>query len=842
MSPASPSGSESLPRVKVDGKFFRAGAEKFFPKGVTYGPFAPNTSGEMFPERQQVDRDFHQIRRLGANLVRVYYVPPGWVLDAAARARLRVLIDIPWEKHRCFMETLESQQAARQTVRKAAEECAWHPALFALSVVNEIPPEIARWHGAAAVSRFIDELVQEVKDVDSEALCTFASYPPTEFLRPARIDFLTFNVYLHDREPFEQYLDRLQTLANDKPLLLGEFGFDSFREGEETRAEMLRWQVETAFRAGLAGTIIFSFTDDWFRGGQHIIDWVFGLTTRERREKLSFRAVQEAYHAAPYFPLPRVPRVSVVVASYNGAATLRTCLESLGRLNYPDYEVILVDDGSRDPTPEIAAEFPSVRTIRQENLGLSAARNTGIAAATGEIVAFTDSDCRADEDWLHYLVADMIRYEFIGIGGHNFLPPEDSPVAATVMVSPGGPAHVMLTDRLAEHIPGCNMAFYKWALDEINGFDPVFRKAGDDVDLCWRLQQHGHRIGFSAAGFVWHYRRSTMEAYLRQQAGYGDAEAILTRKHPEYFNVLGGGIWRGRIYAAGMPGVLLQRDVIYHGVFGSGFFQKLYAHEPSFGLMLCTSLQFHLFVTLPLLALGSWIEGFLLAGLAAFSASVAVCVAAALQAPLPADRKRFWSRPLVALLFYLQPIVRGWARYKSHWSAGGSTPSRPAQRVGRRADSPLCFWSERGLTRYGFLETILSRLQQAGWTHRVDNGWDRFDVEVAATRWGAAQITTAEEELARGRSFFRCRIGLRPSWWVPLSLGIVTLAALLAITLLKETQPLVWFALCAIPLVMLHIATELRTLYRDVAAEILAVADEMKLKRWQEEPEPNSPP
>ena len=144
------------------------------------------------------------------------------------------------------------------------------------------------------------------------------------------------------------------------------------------------------------------------------------------------------------------------------------------------------------------------------------------------------------------------------MGGPNLLPPEDSAVAAAVMVSPGGPAHVMLNDRQAEHIPGCNMAFYKWALVEVGGFDPIFQRAGDDVDICWRLQQAGYKIGFSPAAFVWHYRRSTVAAYLKQQRGYGEAEALLVRKHPEYFNAFGGSIWRGRIYTASKFGVLLQ--------------------------------------------------------------------------------------------------------------------------------------------------------------------------------------------------------------------------------------------------------------------------------------------
>ncbi len=508
-------------RVRVAGKFFRLGEQKFYPKGVTYGPFAPNADGDRFAAREQTLKDFLQIRELGANLLRVYHVPPRWFLDLAAAHELKVMIDIPWNKHLCFLDSAKSRAEARVAVHEAVQGCGGHPAVFAFSVVNEIAADLVRWSGAHAVGEFIEDLVNEAKDADPGCLCTFGNYPPTEFLRVLNIDFLCFNVYLHERRTFENYLARLQMIADAKPLLLGETGIDSQREGEAQKCEMLAWQIEAGFQGGLAGLVVFSYTDDWFRNGMQIDNWFFGLTTRERQPRESFHVVQKQFRQAPYFPLPSWPKVSVVVASYNGARTLDACLKSLARLNYLNYEVILVDDGSTDETARLVANYKNVRYLRQENKGLSVARNAGSAAATGEIVAFTDSDCRADEDWLHYLIGDLLSSKFTGIGGHNFLPPEDSWIAAAVLVSPGGPAHVMLTDRLAEHIPGCNMAFYKWALDSIGGFDPIYRKAGDDVDVCWRLQQRGCKIGFSPSGFVWHYRRATVPAYLKQQAGYG---------------------------------------------------------------------------------------------------------------------------------------------------------------------------------------------------------------------------------------------------------------------------------------------------------------------------------
>ena len=335
----------SRPRIAVDGKGFRLGGEKFHVKGVAYGPLAPDAQGALFASPRQTTLDMAQIHELGANLLRVYCVPPRWFLDLAEERRLKVFVDIPWNRHLCF-DSESRRREARDAVQRAVADCAQHPAVFAFSVANEIPADIVRWAGASAVADFIDDLVGVAKHTDPGCVCTFANFPPTEFLQPQRPDFVCFNVYLHQERPFRNYLARLQMMAEAKPLVLGEFGMDSLREGEARKCETLSWQIENAFRAGLAGAILFSYTDEWFKDGRLVDDWQMGLVTRDRRTRESFGAVRKQFHAAPYFPLARCPKVSVVVASYNAGRTLKSCLDSLRRLNYPDYEVILVDDGS----------------------------------------------------------------------------------------------------------------------------------------------------------------------------------------------------------------------------------------------------------------------------------------------------------------------------------------------------------------------------------------------------------------------------------------------------------------------------------------------------------------
>src|SRR2546427_11307398 len=114
-----------------------------------------------------------------------------------------------------------------------------------------------------------------------------------------------------------------------------------------------------------------------------------------------------------------------------------------------DLDVIVVTAGSTAGTADITRGYP-LRSITTSNRGVSAARNEGPRAATGEIVAYIDSDARADSDWLSYLAATFLESDVGGVGGPNLVPPEDSWVAKCVYRAPGGPTQVMLDDRSAE--------------------------------------------------------------------------------------------------------------------------------------------------------------------------------------------------------------------------------------------------------------------------------------------------------------------------------------------------------------------------------------------------------
>lgn len=786
------------PRVQLAGKFFRlsgSDGEKFYVKGFSYGPFAPNLAGEPLPEREQVRRDFAHMRQLGANTIRVYFPPPVWLLDEALAHRLYVFIDIPWEKHRCFFEDWYALERARDRVRETARDLGNHPAVFALSVVNEFPVDVVRFYGRKRVERFVEELLAIVKQEAPQCLVTFVNYPTTEFLEVNGCDFTCFNVYLHDDKTFGVYLDRLQHIAGNKPLVLGEYGIDSQREGDVEQAAMLARHLKQVYRHGLAGSVVFAYTDDWFTGGHQIEDWFFGVTQADRKEKLAAASLRSIWKQLPgaIHEQYELPKVSVVVCSYNGARTLRGCLESLMRLDYPDYEVILVDDGSRDATASIAAEFPQVIYHHQENRGLSVARNVGASLATGQVVAYTDDDCVADEHWLRYLVQAMQDQEVAAIGGPNLPPPTDCWVAKCVAASPGGPSHVMLDDRYAEHVPGCNLAFYRDELLALGGFDPQFRQAGDDVDICWRLIDAGKKIGYAPGAMVWHHRRSNVRAYIKQQQGYGRSEAMVHFKHPRRFDALGKSNWKGVIYGDGAVGLPLLPPLIYHGPLGAAPFQTIYRQNQYSFTAWFTTIEWHL-VALFILALATLFPPLALVSLLMWTATSIATARAALSAPLQPGAP-WWCRPLICYLYFIQPIARGWKRH-THLLRERKLPVRTGdhERMEVKKISPSqwdIYWDDdQARGRQELLAALAAQSQKANWSGDFDDSWSDADIKLVGDRWHEIEIRTATEELGWPRRFTRARSSVSPTLlaYVVVCVSAIWTAAALASA---QTWPLV---------------------------------------------------
>jgi hypothetical protein len=301
---------------------------------------------------------------------------------------------LPWEQHITFYE---NRVDIIKRIREYVKGMKKHPAILCYTIGNEIPAPIVRWYGKKKIEKFLKELYVAVKEEDPDGLVTYVNYPTTEYLDTSFTDFDCFNVYLETPEKLGAYIARLHNLSGNRPLVLAEIGLDSLRNGEKNQADVLTWQIQTIFSKGSAGMFVFAWTDEWWRGGFQIEDWDFGLVDREREPKPALFAVSREMANAPFSIHQKLPFISVIVCSYNGSATIRDCMEGIQKLNYPDYEVIVVNDGSQDNLADIVREYP-VKLINIKNGGLSNARNTGMYNAKGDILAYIDDDAYPDPD------------------------------------------------------------------------------------------------------------------------------------------------------------------------------------------------------------------------------------------------------------------------------------------------------------------------------------------------------------------------------------------------------------------------------------------------------------
>ncbi|MEG4324353.1 glycosyltransferase [Microcoleus sp. herbarium5] len=230
-----------------------------------------------------------------------------------------------------------------------------------------------------------------------------------------------------------------------------------------------------------------------------------------------------------------LPQVSVVVPVYNGEMDLPELIECLRSQTYPpqSVEYLLVDNNSRDRTSTIiqtAAKLDqiTIRHLTENQIQSSyAARNQGIRSSTGEIIAFTDADCRPESDWLENLVKPFVDLE-VGISAGEIL----ALPGKTILEQHADRENTLSQKHTLAH-PFCaygqtaNLAVRRLVLQQIGLFRP-YLTSGGDADLCWRiLRETSYKMYFAENAIVRHRHRSTIKQLQSQWYRYGESNKYL---------------------------------------------------------------------------------------------------------------------------------------------------------------------------------------------------------------------------------------------------------------------------------------------------------------------------
>ncbi|MFF7533614.1 glycosyltransferase [Streptomyces bobili] len=240
-----------------------------------------------------------------------------------------------------------------------------------------------------------------------------------------------------------------------------------------------------------------------------------------------------------------VPFTSVVIATRERADRLAHALDSMLAQDHPDFEIVVVDNAPVTDATRVLVErkyAERVRYVTEPVPGLAVAHNTGLAAARGDVVAFTDDDVVADPRWLTELTAPFAADPGLGCATGLILPARLRTPAQVLLESHGGfakgftprtydsagpPADEPLFPFTAGRFgSGANMAFRTGVLRAVGGFDPAtgagtLARGGDDLYGFVRVLAQGHRLHYTPRALVWHHHRETWQDLETQAYGYG---------------------------------------------------------------------------------------------------------------------------------------------------------------------------------------------------------------------------------------------------------------------------------------------------------------------------------
>jgi glycosyltransferase involved in cell wall biosynthesis len=234
-----------------------------------------------------------------------------------------------------------------------------------------------------------------------------------------------------------------------------------------------------------------------------------------------------------------LPRVSVIVPVYNAERTLEDCIDSLLELDYPkdNRELILVDNASTDGTAEILRQSAGEsRILFEGRKGSAAARNRGLVNARGDVVAFTDSDCVVDKDWLRKIVAPL-EDDCVGIVGGRILAKRP----CNEIEEFGEAIHdhnKAINEYKPPYVITMNWASRLSVLNEVGLFDERFIR-GQDVDLSWRIFRSGYKIIYEPEAIVHHGNEKTLSGLFREGYVHGFASVRGLKKHKDLVKQFG---------------------------------------------------------------------------------------------------------------------------------------------------------------------------------------------------------------------------------------------------------------------------------------------------------------
>ena len=549
--------------------------------------------------------------------------------------------------------------------------------------------------------------------------------------------------------------------------------------------------------------------------GTPISDWAFGLVDAERRPKPALQAVADVFSSVPFSAaeLRTCPKVSVVVCAYNAADTLDECLTSLEQLTYPDFEVIVVNDGSRDGTGDIARRHASFRVIDLRHGGLSVARNAGLAAATGEIVAYTDADVRVDPDWLTYLVQPFLNSDVVAAGGLS-LPPARRSVAGAVRGARARRARPTCCSTIAPRST-CPAATWRSAAR------PCVRSAGSTRSICapattWTCaggcrRRAGNRVrpGGARLASPSRERRARIGgnrwATAKGSRGSSPTTARSSRAP--------GSRWKGHIYSP-LPFVRsLSRPRVNTGIWGTAAFPSVY-HMQAFSLALLphtvrwqiASAILIVAALLTALVIGPVAATAVAAiGLTGAAITVVQCFRYALASDIESlpnigrhsrHASRAIYRLVIAWLHLLQPFARATGQLR-----GVLSPPKVAAPRTSRAPFPSSgdvaralyllgrgtlesrFWAERWIGAETLLTRMTDRLRESPLTRtlKIEDGWPTArDIRIAVRPFAWLDLLVLVEDHGAGRSLVRVGHRLRPA-----ALSIIAALAIVAWTIVS---------------------------------------------------------